>query len=873
MMGAMDPSSSPQTGASPGDHPTPTAPTLPASFAELPDSSEGVPVPFSDVRGQRVQASSMSKPGEQQLPPKDPGQPYNNETIRINNLPVAFVTPPSQARGERAFHTLPTIVTAGPSSPFASSPSPKSSSSPSMARIVEANEDGSTTSVTKATTNGSSSSSSSNSNGGSSTLVPPPPERQGPPQPRAPSPSSAHPIAPRLPSRVDDGGGDDDDDDEGGSKSPSERAERGTATDTTPRQIPGRPTRSSSSGALSALTRPRSSTTSSTHRKSPQSPAPDLPATPSHNARDAADSTTTSTPRYQRSSGSINVSDPTPMQQQQPSSPAAASRRSGRSKENGGGDFVERLQSTYSNHVPGSYDWEDPSQATSRASDPTQRDVLSSDTGTAEPPNATLGIRSTQEYSSHAPHSAIEARSRQFQSYPANGLANSASYPDLLQSSQPYPDTLRHPMPPGAAPSNNARAVNQRMTTYGHHATISSATAFASGQPAQQQAQQYQAQTHHQRSSAPLLTNMMVPTASLSPNSLDPLYMPASISVPLSDAGFGSSSPYPPIGPSQHQHQQQQRYSMPLGMMNPIISSSSAPFIPGSHFPPSVTPDMSTASLRPQPTTSYATSGSSKHLPEMRPSALEAHPSKSAPFPPSGSSPPRNMSGGAGLPATMNGQILAPAALQQRERPDASRPLGQEICLECLMRDRDMADVEVTGPGVWSRDSDIDFEEALRAEEQAIARATAAAAASSVTGAGHASSSLEDGGGGGLNGSGSLDKRASVSVLNGGNGNSSTDENYNVPGSLGSQHRQWLMQKDNSSHGPLRSPSRESSISDVTGGIRSSRNVVIPRRRIGGGSPLTSGALKLWTSMVSECGFRARSTAESEQQNSGRKAD
>lgn len=41
-----------------------------------------------------------------------------------------------------------------------------------------------------------------------------------------------------------------------------------------------------------------------------------------------------------------------------------------------------------------------------------------------------------------------------------------------------------------------------------------------------------------------------------------------------------------------------------------------------------------------------------------------------------------------------------------------------EVCVECMMRDRDMADVDVLGPGVWARKSDADFQEAMAAEAE-----------------------------------------------------------------------------------------------------------------------------------------------------------
>ncbi|KAK7045595.1 hypothetical protein VNI00_007427 [Paramarasmius palmivorus] len=42
----------------------------------------------------------------------------------------------------------------------------------------------------------------------------------------------------------------------------------------------------------------------------------------------------------------------------------------------------------------------------------------------------------------------------------------------------------------------------------------------------------------------------------------------------------------------------------------------------------------------------------------------------------------------------------------------------EEVCLECAMRDQDMADVDVTSPGVWDRESDADYEELKRREEE-----------------------------------------------------------------------------------------------------------------------------------------------------------
>ncbi|KAI0683315.1 hypothetical protein BC835DRAFT_757612 [Cytidiella melzeri] len=46
--------------------------------------------------------------------------------------------------------------------------------------------------------------------------------------------------------------------------------------------------------------------------------------------------------------------------------------------------------------------------------------------------------------------------------------------------------------------------------------------------------------------------------------------------------------------------------------------------------------------------------------------------------------------------------------------PQASK---EEVCVECAMRDQDMADVDVTSPGIWERESDVLYEDLLRREE------------------------------------------------------------------------------------------------------------------------------------------------------------
>jgi hypothetical protein len=54
--------------------------------------------------------------------------------------------------------------------------------------------------------------------------------------------------------------------------------------------------------------------------------------------------------------------------------------------------------------------------------------------------------------------------------------------------------------------------------------------------------------------------------------------------------------------------------------------------------------------------------------------------------------------------------------------PSARAPapkMQEEVCLECMMRDRDLADIDVNGPGCWSRQSDADWDE-LKWREEAL---------------------------------------------------------------------------------------------------------------------------------------------------------
>ncbi|KIJ39903.1 hypothetical protein M422DRAFT_68708 [Sphaerobolus stellatus SS14] len=61
---------------------------------------------------------------------------------------------------------------------------------------------------------------------------------------------------------------------------------------------------------------------------------------------------------------------------------------------------------------------------------------------------------------------------------------------------------------------------------------------------------------------------------------------------------------------------------------------------------------------------------------------------------------------------------VSPLPLQPPNSPAQMAGTPKELCLECMMRDEDMADVDVTSPGVWERESDAYYVELCRREEE-----------------------------------------------------------------------------------------------------------------------------------------------------------
>ncbi|MBW0522495.1 hypothetical protein O181_062210, partial [Austropuccinia psidii MF-1] len=58
---------------------------------------------------------------------------------------------------------------------------------------------------------------------------------------------------------------------------------------------------------------------------------------------------------------------------------------------------------------------------------------------------------------------------------------------------------------------------------------------------------------------------------------------------------------------------------------------------------------------------------------------------------------------------------LQPIISNQKNQTYSQQPA--EVCIECMMRDRDMVGIDVISPGVWDRKSDIDFHQAMAQEE------------------------------------------------------------------------------------------------------------------------------------------------------------
>ena len=87
---------------------------------------------------------------------------------------------------------------------------------------------------------------------------------------------------------------------------------------------------------------------------------------------------------------------------------------------------------------------------------------------------------------------------------------------------------------------------------------------------------------------------------------------------------------------------------------------------------------------------------------------------------PPGAAPPTAQQGPIRQAQPFNGPY--PPMFPPQQAPNVYRPqnavVQEEICLECTMRDRDMADVDVTSSGIWERESDVALRELVEREDE-----------------------------------------------------------------------------------------------------------------------------------------------------------
>lgn len=162
-----------------------------------------------------------------------------------------------------------------------------------------------------------------------------------------------------------------------------------------------------------------------------------------------------------------------------------------------------------------------------------------------------------------------------------------------------------------------------------------------------------------------------------------------------------SQSMYMPSSQNQ-QYQQQQHVSYPIAdaSMLPPAHSQTLPTVTSSRTPRPVS-----QSRAPQ-TQSYASAA------------------WQGPYPPLSTPPQSSQMAGmysSRVPPPSAIPVGQPAPVQQAQFAQKVVP-PEEVCIECMMRDRDMADVDVTGPGVWERESDVWYEELVRREVEEARR-------------------------------------------------------------------------------------------------------------------------------------------------------
>ena len=155
------------------------------------------------------------------------------------------------------------------------------------------------------------------------------------------------------------------------------------------------------------------------------------------------------------------------------------------------------------------------------------------------------------------------------------------------------------------------------------------------------------------------------------------------------------------------------------GEANKVPPAAGDPSLPSQQLPP------------PQPVLPWQTTPQDPQLPEPYTpsprSGAAAGQTQSVALP-SPLSPGMRISGAAQYSPAMTGPVLSSNPRVQAQQPtyitppSAPKPVftqpipPEEVCVECAMRDQDMADVDVTSPGIWARESDVHYEDLLRRE-------------------------------------------------------------------------------------------------------------------------------------------------------------
>jgi hypothetical protein len=145
----------------------------------------------------------------------------------------------------------------------------------------------------------------------------------------------------------------------------------------------------------------------------------------------------------------------------------------------------------------------------------------------------------------------------------------------------------------------------------------------------------------------------------------------------------------------------------------PNVNSSSRPFADGLQDP-------ARASLPPGPRHPQAPSRvnpTSQTGPSQQAQRTGSKPPGPYPYSPATTAKPlvTNSPSKQLMPTSLNYGVT----LQVQNGPRAQMPPPpEEVCIECMTRDRDMADVIVTGPGVWDRESDVYLRDLLEREDE-----------------------------------------------------------------------------------------------------------------------------------------------------------